>query len=60
MPRRATICSNLGPAKQTCFSNDEACRIEQERQCSPSYGGRSIFGWESPQPLAKTGRVGGP
>jgi len=34
--------------------------IAQERQRSPSYGGRSVFGWESSQPLAKSGRIGGP
>src|SRR5271166_5815824 len=34
--------------------------ILQERQNSPSYGGRSVFGWEPSQLLEKTGRIGGP
>src|SRR5437588_1504306 len=34
--------------------------IAQERQRSPSYGGRSVFGWEHGQPLAKIGRSDGP
>ena len=33
--------------------------ITQERQRSPSYGGRSVFGWEHGQPLAKIGRSEG-
>ena len=32
--------------------------IAQERQRSPSYGGRSVFGWEHGQPSAKIGRIG--
>jgi hypothetical protein len=31
--------------------------IEQERQRSPSYGGRSVFGWEHGRPSAKIGNV---
>jgi hypothetical protein len=33
--------------------------IAQERQRSPSYGGRSVFGWEQGQPSAKIGHSGG-
>jgi uncharacterized protein len=28
--------------------------MEQERQCSPLYGGRSVFGWEPERPPAQT------
>ena len=31
--------------------------IAQERQRSPSYGGRSVFGWEHGRPSAKIGNV---
>jgi hypothetical protein len=31
--------------------------IAQERQRSPSYGGRSVFGWEHDRPSAKIGNV---
>lgn len=31
--------------------------IAQERQRSPTYGGRSVFGWEHGRPSAKTGNV---
>jgi hypothetical protein len=31
--------------------------IAQERQRSPSYGGRSVFGWEHNRPSAKIGNV---
>jgi uncharacterized protein len=33
--------------------------IAEERQRSPSYGGRSVFGWEHGQALAKIGHIGG-
>ena len=33
--------------------------IAQERQRSPSYGGRSVFGWEHGQTSAKIGHIGG-
>jgi len=32
--------------------------VGQERQRSPSYGGRSVFGWEHGQPWAKIGHIG--
>jgi uncharacterized protein len=31
--------------------------IAQERQRSPTYGGRSVFGWEHGRPSAKTGNI---
>ena len=31
--------------------------IARERQRSPSYGGRSVFGWEHDRPSAKIGNV---
>jgi uncharacterized protein len=33
--------------------------IAQEWQRSPSYGGRSVFGWERDQPSGKIGHIGG-
>jgi hypothetical protein len=33
--------------------------IAQERQRSPSYGGRSVFGWERGQTSGKLGHIGG-
>ena len=32
--------------------------VGQERPPSPSYGGRSVFGWEHGQPSAKIGHIG--
>ena len=31
--------------------------VGQERQRSPSYGGRSVFGWEHGRPSANTGHI---
>ena len=33
--------------------------VGPERQRSPPYGGRSVFGWEQGQPSAKIGHSGG-
>ena len=33
--------------------------IAEEWQRSPSYGGRSVFGWEQGQASAKIGHIGG-
>jgi hypothetical protein len=33
--------------------------IAQEQQRSPSYGGRSVFGWERDQAPAKIGNIDG-
>ena len=33
--------------------------IAQERQRSPSYGGRSVFGWDHDRPSANIGHSGG-
>jgi len=31
--------------------------IAQERQRSPTHGGRSVFGWEHGRPSAKIGNI---